>query len=893
MLRLTRLVARAAFALACLAATFALAANTVSQRSPFTQGHWWDAARAGSGFDIFNAADQVMVIWYTYDEAGHPTWYTAQGNIATLNKGVAWPLLQHAWTNGHKADPVTVGSLTLAVRNPEGMDVQWTVNGHSGTWPIVPFVASGTQIELDHSGSWFDPAHPGWGMTVTQQGDVLGGVLYTYDAQGAPTWLSGFDRGRTDSAVQLYSATGSCPWCAYAASQLKSAGQLGLEFRSEIDATLHSQLALALPAGLVLDGARIVPLSRPASSRAADRQLVAFDDSTSLKTFLDRAMLNLPPGQGSNGVDFSAPPPSPQYSTTNLQEQGVDEADLAKTDGDRIFAFAYTPGGSRLPALRAAAVHQSPFSVAFLGQFPLAGTDASTAGLYLDGSRLAALYGTLPRAHCWCNATDWRDGATYVDLLDVSGLYPAARWHAQIDGHLVSSRRIGDRLYVVTRFVPTVPGFFPGATNPASISSNRQALDAATLDQMLPHVRVNGGTASALVGPASVLVPPLGERGPVADFVIVTTIDLANPRIADTVAILGGVEAVYASPTRLVLATSRFPLHSPDGTALAEPPAVVTDVHELSIDSSSMGVVGSATVEGYLGSNPDQAAFRMSETGGTLRIVTSSGRLWSFTQNRLAVLAPSTTAPGLLKTVSVLPNAAHPESLGKPNEFLYATRFVDDRLYAVTFPQSNTNLTVPPSPLPALPPADPLFVVDLSNTADPRIVGELEVPGFSEYLHPLPNGLMLGFGRFVDTNGANKGLQLSLYDVRDAGKPVEKQRVILGNAGSDSALLRDHHGMAALVNADGTGSIAFPVRIVDGTWQFSGLARFDLRGTSAADMKLVGMPALAALTPSTTFVGTDPATGNGRALLNGSNAVFVGNGQMWWQDAAGASFGPQ
>ena len=889
---LRKLLAHAALALACLGAVGAFAANTVAQRSPFTQGHWWNPARSGSGFDIFNAADQGMVIWYTFDESGHPIWYTAQGNIATLDKGTAWPLLQHRWTAGKKGDPVTVGSITLAVRNPEGIDLQWSVGAHSATWPIVPFAASGTQIELDHSGSWFDPAHPGWGLTVTQQGDVLGGILYAYDAQGAPTWLAGFDRGRTDSAVQLYACTGSCPWCAYNATQTKSAGQLGLEFRSEIDATLHPQLALSLPAGLAIDGARIVPLSRPASSRAADRQLASFDDAPSLKAFLDQAMLNLPAGQGSSGTDFSAAPPSAQYSTTNLQEQGVDEADLVKTDGNRIFTFAADGYGNRLAAVRMATIQQVPFSVSAIGQVPLAGSNVSTAGLYLQNNQLVALYGTVAQAWCWCNATDWRNGSTYVDFFDVSGMTPSTGWRARIDGHLVSSRRIGDRLYVVTRFVPTVPGVIPGATTPDALQANRQALAAAGLDAMLPHVWVNGSaTGTALVSPASVYVPPLGSRGPVADFVVVTTIDLANARVAGSLAILGGVEAVYASSTKLVLATSRFPLRSPTGVALSEPPAVVTDVHELSLDASAMKVVGSATVEGYLGSNADQAAFRMSESGGRLRIVTSSGTLWNLTQNRLAVLEPSAIAPGLLKTVSVLPNAAHPESLGKPDEFLYATRYVDDRLYAVTFPQRNS---VAQPPAGGAPPVDPLFVVDLSNASDPRIAGELEVPGFSDYLHPLPGGLMLGFGRFVDTSGVNRGLQLSLYDVRDAGKPVERQRVILGNTGSDSALLRDHHAMATVLNADGTGSIAFPVRIVEnGGWQYSGLARFYLAGTSAADMKLVTLLPLTAVAPfGSSFTGSDPAV-NGRALLNGANGIFVGNGRVWWQDSGGVSFGPQ
>ena len=189
---------------------------------------------------------------------------------------------------------------------------------------------------------------------------------------------------------------------------------------------------------------------------------------------------------------------------------------------------------------------------------------------------------------------------------------------------------------------------------------------------------------------------------------MVTAIDLVSPRVVQTIAIVGAVDTLYASPTNLFLASSRQPLRDLAGNLLPEPPFYVTDIHQIRLGTDAMAIVGSGSLEGFFGTAADKAAFRMSEYQGKLRAVTSStGAIWGgVNKNRLTILEPSASAPGLLRTVSILPNAQRPDPLGKPNEMLYGTRFVDERLYAVTFKS-----------------IDPLYVVDLVNAADPRIAG--------------------------------------------------------------------------------------------------------------------------------------------------------------------------
>lgn len=885
-----------AAALLTLCTSLAFAA-TVAERSPFTQGLWWDPTRAGNGFDIFNVGDEVMVLWYTYEASGKPVWYAAQGSLRA-QPAAPLTVLRYTWANGRRAAPTPVGTLRLDVKNPEAIEVSWTLGAAQGKWAIRPFYQSGVVNEVDHSGTWFDPSNPGWGFSLTDQGDVLGAIIYTYDAAGTPTWLASF--GHERSSLDLHYFDGACPACTYRASSSQAVGRLAVEYRGEWDLTLRGSLGFALAAGVQPDGARVTQLSRPASIRAADRELAAFADSASLKAYLDMGMMNVP----STGVlagGFSSPAPATTYSTTNLQESGVDEADLVKTDGRYIYTFA----ASSTPALRVADVGLDASSLTVAAPVALQGASGSNAyqGLYLEGQALVALASTRPIYNGGgfpptLASPIWQQGKTYVEVLSRAvPMAPSTVWRAEIDGYLISSRRVGNRVYLVTRFVPSIPGFAIGSTYAPTVEANRQLLAATPLAAMLPGIRVNGGSAAPLVSPASTYAPPLGDRPAVADLIVVVAIDLTIPRVAETLAIVGMTETMYASTTSLYLATTRSTYRTAAGALLpAEPPFVTTDIHKVSLAANAMTVAGTGSVEGFLGSDIEKAAFRMSEHAGQLRVVSSSASLWNGTKNRLTVLEPSALAPGKLRTVSFLPNAARPQPIGKPNEFLYSTRFAGDRLYAVTFYK-----------------VDPLYVIDLANSADPRIAGELSLPGFSEYLHPLPNGLLLGFGKeatpaTVAGDGQFAwfgGLQLTLFDVSDANKPREMQRLVMGKRGSDSALLSDHHAFSSVAKVDGTTAIAIPARIHDGTampvygnappmynWQESGLLRFELRGSTPADATLVQLPGL--VTHSTATTGPygpspDPGAYGGRSVLFGNAAVFVGSGRFWRQGAPGNS----
>jgi hypothetical protein len=155
-----------------------------------------------------------------------------------------------------------------------------------------------------------------------------------------------------------------------------------------------------------------------------------------------------------------------------------------------------------------------------------------------------------------------------------------------------------------------------------------------------------------------------------------------------------------------------------------------------------------------------------------------------------------------LQEVSVL------DGIGKPGEQLYAARFFGDRAYLVTFRV-----------------IDPLYVVDLSDQEQPRIAGELEIEGYSDYLHPISDTLLLGIGKdAIADNGSTdfgfqrgawyQGVKLSLFNVADPANPTEIDSLIYGKRGTDSEILRDHHAISFLpATATRPARFAIPIQI--------------------------------------------------------------------------------
>jgi hypothetical protein len=549
-------------------------------------------------------------------------------------------------------------------------------------------------------------------------------------------------------------------------------------------------VAAWLPAGA--QGSR-QPDGRAASPEVHPRALRAMDDCTDFRSSLAESYTEMllqswyipwdtpwssPGGEGGAG----------DYSTTNVQEAGIDEPDLVKTDGATLFTVV--DGSVRV-------LDVWPPETASM----IATADASDAwpqSLLLVGQRLA-VFETVN----WDQLSDGFQQATRIRILDVSDpTAPVTRRSLTAEGWLVGARLIDDQLYAVfTNWVPTPAGLWdllwdlgpelpPMPEDPddleAVIEQARAILaphveaviDALDLDEVLPlftDAGPDGAETGAMVACNDILRPETVDQ---ASILTVLHVDLAATDIGitpvTTQTVMASAWTVYASATSLILAKSDpgwwFWWWGPIATH-PEPPEV--EIHRFALDpggDAPMAYSATGTAPGRL---LDQ--FCLGEYEGDLRVATGPGWGWDadVRERGSTVSVLRDDGHGTLRIVGQVSGIA-------PGEDLYASRFMGDRGYLVTFEQ-----------------IDPLFTLDLAQPTEPEVVGELEMPGFSTYLHPMAGGdQLLAVGRDGTEDGATFGLAIKTFDVANLAKPSILATLTLGHESEGwawSEALSDHH----------------------------------------------------------------------------------------------------
>lgn len=530
------------------------------------------------------------------------------------------------------------------------------------------------------------------------------------------------------------------------------------------------------------------------------------------------------------------------FSTTNLQEAGVDEADRFKSDGSylyvlgqdanaagsslRILALAENAPAKASTVARLALDPQKAFSQGYLATNRPGGQPDLLVALgesRLDYTPPPGVPIALPvaSARSWFAPWDWRKGRVELQWVNIADrAQPEATVRLALDGFLVASRRIGETIFLVTRFSPSIP-YVIGDPDPAKqAAAELLALQQASLEELLPKWYINGVAQGNLLSASACYQAPGNDAGQTPDLIVVAAVDLGNPNAMPRAQCLAGSsETAYVSTEALYVATSRYnytvtaaaaSLVGGTGTnamiAIASYPSeYTTDLHKFSLSAAGPQYRGSGSVAGHLGWEQDKKSFRMGEHQGALRIATSVGETWDANAtNRLSVLREQ---DGALALVAQLPNQQRPAPLGKPGEKIYAARFVGNRGYLVTFRVT-----------------DPLYVIDLANPADPRIAGELQIPGYSDYLHPIGEEWLLGVGKDAvsdttsvlgDGRGAwYQGVKIAMFNVADVSQPREVNSIVIGKRGTQSAALVDHHAFSFLPmtgNGDELARFTLPI----------------------------------------------------------------------------------
>ena len=462
--------------------------------------------------------------------------------------------------------------------------------------------------------------------------------------------------------------------------------------------------------------------------------------------------------------DGSGPQQGVDYSGTNVQEAGVDEPDLVKTNGSTLFAIENGMVES---------VRVSGGSLRLLDTLRLA-NGSYGADLLLAGDHLLAL----SRAGGWMQPLPAQPALMFAPfpsstaLTEIAVSDPAALKVVQtmtIDGAYLAARMIGStvRLVTSTPLPQPLPFTTPATTEAASVAAaaakNRRLVAASRAASWLPTYRLGKHAARPLVQCRSVRHP---ARFSGVGMLTVTTIDLARGLApVDSTAVMTDGRIVYASPSDLYVTTENWEARPLRATPTIAPRDAATQIHDFSISNPERtSYVGSGTVPGYL---LDQ--WSLSGWNGVLRVVsTDSPAQWSTAPKSQTYLTTLRAQSGSLQQLGQL------GGLGR-GERVYAVRLLGDTGYVVTFRQ-----------------VDPLFTLDLHDPVHPQAVGRLELPGYSSYLHPISAGLLLGIGQNVDpTTNEPSGTQVSLFDVSDLAHPAEVAHASLGQGWS--AAESDHH----------------------------------------------------------------------------------------------------
>jgi hypothetical protein len=566
-------------------------------------------------------------------------------------------------------------------------------------------------------------------------------------------------------------------------------------------------------------------------------------------------------------------------SGTQLQEAGVDEDDLVKTDGDFVYTLhPYALDGSGTARLRTSRI-QADGGLADVAVAAL-NPDYATRGMYLaSGARRLAVLG---------EKTTWGEvrpamltilpvfsQQVSVQLFDLTAPQPADAGRIVIDGRTVATRMIGNVLYIASTWTPDLSAYSVPPNTPAG--SVDRALAGLTSEQLLPRISINGGAPQPLLAESECYLQPANASLNL-QLTTITAIDLASPTLERRSRCMAGDSTtLYMSPTSVYLATSRDMWIASITAQAILPVEATVDIHKFALDGVNIDYRGSGEVTGHLGWDVEKMPYRMSEHNGDLRVVTYTGSTgWGLPVPLSGTSAAPTAQPSpatltvlredhaqrRLVKVATLPNAQRPAALGREGEQVYAVHFAGPLAYVVTFRRT-----------------DPLYVLDLSNPADPKAVGELTVPGYSEYLYPVADGRLLGIGRAADAQGIAQGLQLSLFDVSNPAQPKLVTSSLLGSRFSSSALDYSRHGVS-LLRSGSKVRIALPVRLhyeveiaqVGGVVK-AGLAQFVL---DTAAGTLTDRPIVPAPSPSA-YLGTERALQTAKATyyLTGDQVVVT------------------
>lgn len=486
------------------------------------------------------------------------------------------------------------------------------------------------------------------------------------------------------------------------------------------------------------------------------------------------------------------------HSTTNNQVEGIEEGDIVITDGKRIYSIV-----ENKIVITDATDRQNLRKVS---EIALA-QNSSPLQLLLHHNELIVIFDEYIEKQNPSNPYVGGMSMTKAAIYEIGdGTNPTFIREVGQEGYLNNIRKYDNTLYIVSNYSPNYWILAEGK----EVELRPYVTDSENDEKIQPLNVENISILPATIEPS---------------YTLITAIDLTNfkTNTVETKGFLGGSSTLYMSKGALYLTAyesgmmETTELDAANSTMLAFPLMKDTKIYKFAINGTNVELLATTTVEGTVLNQ-----FSMDEHNGYFRIATTEGAAWgknANSKNHLFVLDPQ------LKVVGEVRDLAK-------GERIYSVRYMGDKAYIVTFKET-----------------DPLFVFDLTNPEQPKVLGELKIPGFSNYLHPLDDTHLIGIG--YDTESRvdayskepmiiTTGMKLSLFDITDLTNPKEQDTVVIGGRGTYSEIQHNHK---ALFRHENHHYFGFPITIYEEKGEYdvmykgNGAQVYEITATNGIQLK--------------------------------------------------------
>ena len=446
---------------------------------------------------------------------------------------------------------------------------------------------------------------------------------------------------------------------------------------------------------------------------------------------------------------FSAKEESKNYSETNVQVEGIDEADIVKTDGKYIYYIAQ----NKLVIVDTT----NPNNIVLINEIKF-DNNFMAYELYIKNNRLILL-GSISEendmSRYYMYDVLYMNSKTKAIIYDISRIdnIKVIR-EIEINGDYISSRMIDNNVYIVADK--------PLYSSMEETEAKPKYKDTVVSDDYIeiPYEKIY-------------YFPESKEN----NYLYIAAFNISINKEVNVQTFLGGGNTIYVGNNNLYVANTIYDSDWSNNK---------TEIYKFTLQSDRIAYNAKSTVNGTLLNQ-----FSMDEYNGNFRVAVTEGQNWEddVTSNNLYVLDEN------LNTIGKLEGLAE-------GERIKSVRFMGEKVYIVTFKN-----------------VDPLFVIDLSEPTNPKVLGELKIPGYSEYLHPYDENHIIGFG--YDAETVNKygsemvittGMKMALFDVSDVTNPKEMYTVKIGDGGTYSEIIYNHK---ALLFSKEKNIIAFPIYVTE------------------------------------------------------------------------------